>query len=235
MFTAPPTLQHLIVDGRTNVILVGTTNGDVASALLLRKSYYRSETDYMNNSAKNKGLFAKDTADRHFDRMQQTYKMNYHVKYGGTPNKSRRHEIQQITDWTGLDKDMILLARQEAMTAEVFYASAWQIIMHSLRWTPPENDMVIRFYPELLDAINKSNPETGYYEEDIIEYGSITGLTPEQAYNEINNQLIPIRKQRIRALAIWNKYTQKLLMMDDKEEFKTVLPEIRNNIFLGTE
>ncbi len=234
MFTAPPTLQHLIVDTRNNVILVGTTNGDVASALLLRRSYYRSEVDYMNNSAKNKGLFSKDM-DRQFDRLQKTYKMNYHIKYGGTPNQSGRHEIQQVTDWTGLDKDMVQVARTEAMTAEVFYASVWQIIMHSLRWTPPENDMVIRFYPELLDAINKSNPETGHYEEDIIEYGSITGITPEQAYNEINNQLIPIRKQRIRALAIWNKYTQKMLMMNDKEEFKTVLPEVRNNIFLGTE
>lgn len=234
MFTAPPTLQHLIVDSRTNIILVGTTNGDVASALLLRRSYYRSEVDYMNNSAKNKGLFSKDT-DRQFDRMQETYKMKYHVKYGSTPNESGRHEVHHVKDWTGLDKGMVRDARQEAMTAEVFYASAWQIIMHSLRWTPPENDMVIRFYPELLDAVNKSNPEQDYYVDDIIEYGSITGITPAQAYNEINNQLIPIRKQRIRALAIWNKYTQKLLMMDDKEEFKTVLPEIRNNIFLGTE
>lgn len=234
MFTTEPTLQYLIVDSRTNIILVGTTNADVASALMLRRSYYRSEVDYMNNSSKNKGLFATGL-DREFDKMIITYRMNYHVKWGGTPNESGRHEIETVRDWTNLDKNAVTQARQEAMTAELFYASAWQIIMHSLRWTPPENDMVIRFYPELLDAVNKCIPNQDYYVDDIIEYASITGITPKQAYNEFNNQLIPIRKQRIRAYALWQKYTQKMLMVDTKQEFQNILSEIRNNVFLGTE
>jgi hypothetical protein len=95
--------------------------------------------------------------------------------------------------------------------------------------------MVIRFYPELLDAVNKCIPLQDYYVDDIIEYASITGITPKQAYNEINNQLIPIRKQRIRAYALWQKYTQKMLMVDTKQEFQNILSEIRNNVFLGTE
>ena len=123
MFTTEPTLQYLIVDGRTNVILVGTTNADVASALMLRRSYYRSEVDYMNNSSKNKGLFATGL-DREFDKMIITYRMNYHVKWGGTPNESGRHEIETVRDWTNLDKNAVTQARQEALTAELFYASA---------------------------------------------------------------------------------------------------------------
>ena len=132
-------------------------------------------------------------------------------------------------------REAVREARREAMMAEAFYASVWQIIMHSLRWAPPENDMVIRFYPELLDAVNKCNPEQDYYVEDIIEYSSITETTPMQAYNEINNQLLPIRKQRIRALALWYKYTQKMLMIDDKQDFVDIIKEIRNNVFFGTE
>lgn len=231
MFTASPTLQHLIVDTRTNIILVGTTNGDVASSLLLRRLYYRLETDYMNNSSRTLGLFS-DGLDRNFDKA--IYRMNYNT-VTRTPTKANKNYIEQVADWTDLDKEAIKESRREAMMAEAFYASVWQIIMHSLRWAPPENDMVIRFYPELLDAVNKCNPEQDYYVEDIIEYSSITETTPKQAYNEINNQLLPIRKQRIRALALWYKYTQKMLMIDDKQDFVDIIKEIRNNVFYGTE
>ena len=230
MFTSAPSQYGLIIDSRNNGVLIGTSNMDVITALVMRKSFYRLEIDWMNNSHKQVNALFFNT-NYEFDKTEKLYRMVYNKTHGNEPSKTGRHYLELIPPKDVTDE--YLADKLDAHLAEVMYANVWQNIMSSLTFTPPENDMAIRFYPELRDAINECDPATNSYVQEIVEYGSFNNLTPEQSYDEICRQLLPIRKQRIRAYAMWTKYVPIMMNVELLEDFRKILIDVKSNVRLG--
>lgn len=205
--------QYFLIDERNNDIYLNHNNGDVVSALGLKRPFFK--VIQADTTMKGTPFF---NADKKYNFELDSYRLVI-GKADYERNTARKRTIELVeAEYPEVKRDVYIWLEK--------FSILWNVCQQALNFSPPENLMAVRYLETIQYEIN--NPESP--SKAIIEYCKINDVTYLQALAELKSQIESINLARMRCMGLWTKYRIAMIMSDD---FDNIIQECRNSLFMG--
>jgi hypothetical protein len=164
----------------------------------------------------------------------------YWNRFPGWKDKNFDTDYVKLTDDTGpeiseLDKNLItekfLSKRKISISRRNTLITVERYLEIPLLNSVDYFDNSINFY--IKNELDSSSPADSKYSAGIIEYADMLAISPDRAFNELEFLFETQSRLRIRNLAVYKKYSEKINQSNEQSELDQCLKDFYKDCFLN--